>query len=253
MINPGEAALAVIGMDAVLRNDVPRVGVEKLREIDNLEKTVQAKARDLIAGDLSTPAIPRVHSYRFLLDRLSRPLPPAEVEGFVSRFIPEGAETAGLFTIQVQQVMDKLKAMFPTSEYVTFTGPKTMVPAADAVFKFFNQYMVINDPLLVFDLMAEGALLSSQAKSVQDSYPTLSGNKDEPGAITAALYDAIAKAKAAKKSYQLPRKIAAGVANWLGNRTADFNPNPSPRIVPTVKRPTTAPLKTIPQTKGTSP
>lgn len=235
-IDPGEAALATIGINAVIAKDVPRVGVERLREIVNISKRVQQKARALAAGELKGGAIPRPHSYRTLLERLSRGLEPTEVHDLVGRFPSDASDYSGPFVLSVQQCLDHLKAIFPTSQYVTFTGPVEMKPSVDQVGNFFIRLLVINDPLLVFDLAGSGALLRSQAAMVKEYFPTLSA------AITQAIYDAVASAKAAKKSYQLPQRVSVGVANWLGNRVVDFQPAPVARQVPGVKRPNPAPL-----------
>lgn len=230
VIDPGEAALVVIGLSNVLKRDVPKIGVEKLREIGRVGKDVSAKARDLVAGKLRGKPIPREHSYRALLDRLSRNMSPEEIQGLVDRFPPEASAVSGPFLLVVQQAVAHLKQIFPTSEYVTFTGPRSMTPPDDAVFEFFNRLLVLNAPLVVFDLMASGALLPSQALAVQEFFPTLSK------AIKSAVYDAVTKAKAAKASYRLPSRVTVGLDAWLGNPTTDYQPN-APRVVPTPKRP----------------
>lgn len=231
-IDPGEAALVVIGLSNIISRDVPKIGVGKLEEIGNVGNRITSLARELAAGELKGKKIPREHSYRALLDRLKRGLSPDEIHELTNKFPPEASDVSGPFLVVLPQVMTHLDAIFPTSEYVTFTGPKSMTPPQDAVASFFLQLMVLNDPLLVFNLMATGALLRSQVATVTQFFPTIAPN------ITAAIYSAIARESAAKVSYKLPPRAAVGVANWLGRRTVEYQPQPPPRIVPGMKRPT---------------
>lgn len=231
-IDPGEAALAVIGVSTIIDGEMPRVGVEKTHEIATLGKRIQEAARDVAAGKTQKVAVPRPQSYRTLLDRLSRGLTPDQVQELVQKFPPEASDMSGPFSIAVQQCMDHLKSIFPTSEYVTFTGPRTMTPPEDVVFDFLLQYMVIDQPMRVFMLMAGGALLRSQALAVQQFFPTFSKN------VTAAMYEAIGKEKAAAPTkYQLRIPVADSFKIWKGDRTAEYQPAPVPRIIPQVKRP----------------
>jgi hypothetical protein len=117
--------------------------------------------------------------------------------------------------------MTRLKSIFPTSEYITFAGPKNMTPADDKVFEFFNELLVINDPLSVFRLMAGAALLPEQAQVVQAFFPTLSAN------IKAAIYSQITARLTDRPNYQLPIRAETGFATWLGRRTVDYNPQPA--------------------------
>lgn len=238
-IDHGEAALATIGINAVIADDVPRVGVERMREIGNIGKRIEQKAKALVAGELRGHGIPRPHSYRTLLERLSRGLAPTELQAIVDRFPAEASDISGPLMLSVQHALDYLRQAFPTSEYVTFTGPQQMPPPADLVGAFFLKLQVVNDPLLVFDLAGSAALLQSQAACVKELFPTLSR------AITAAIIAATAAAKGAKKSFQLPQRVSMGVANWMGNRVVDFQPAPVERLTPGVKRPNPAALAAI--------
>ena len=95
--------------------------------------------------------------------------------------------------VTVQQVMTHLDAIFPTSEYVTFTGPKTMTPPQDAV---AARVLPAADGPERPDaglLQPEGdggKLLRSQVATVTQFFPTIAPN------ITADLYGAIAKESA---------------------------------------------------------
>jgi hypothetical protein len=232
-IDPGEAALVVIGLSNVITRDVPKIGVGKLEEIGNVGKRVTALGRELVAGELQGKKVPREHGYRALLDRLKRGLSPDEIHELTTKFPADASDVSGPFLVAVQQAMTHLDAIFPVSEYVTFTGPRNMTPPEDAIFTFLLQYMVLSDPLSVFNLMATGALLRSQAATVTQFFPTLAPN------ITAAVDAAVVREVATHgQSWRVPPRAAIGIANWKGSRTVDYQPGaPVPRVVPGVKRP----------------
>jgi hypothetical protein len=58
--------------------------------------------------------------------------------------------------------------------------------------------------------MSTGAILQSQVQAMREVYPSMSA------AIDTALYDAIARARASKASYQLPPRAERGVRGWFG-------------------------------------
>lgn len=231
-INASEAALAVIGISAVIDDEVPRIGVERAKEIEKYGADIDDRAEALASGKAKQVKISRSHDYRKLLDRLSQHATPADLQKLTEKFPEDMSPMVGPFLIFVRNALEHLRAIFPTSSYTTFTGPKTMVPPDTAVFDFFNKLLVLNNPMLVFDLMGSGALLRSQAAVVRDFFPTLSARIDE------AIYAAVAARKVAKESYQLPPRAALGVATWLGRRTVDHDPQPKPPVLPAVRRPT---------------
>lgn len=229
MINPGELALATIGISAILRDEVPRQGVERLQRMAAIPKQILTLAGKVAAGNLTYQALPREHSYRALLDRLSSPLRPNEIQGLIDKFPGEGADIGAAFVIAAQQALQHVKDLFPVSVYTTFAGPKNMVPNDLAIWQFLSQLDVINDPMRVFALMSSGALLKRQADAIRLIYPTMSK------AIDPALYGAISRRIAAKASYQLPPAAEFGVATWLGRRTvayAPVAPAPPPSAAP---------------------
>ena len=238
-IDPGEAALAIIGITPIISGDMPYFGVEKTREAENFIKRIDEAAKGLAAGDVQKPKIGRPHSYRTLLDKLSRGLSLDEIHGLVAKFSPEASSISGPFIIAVQQAMDHLKTIFPTSEYVTFTGPTSMTPPEDKVFEFFLQYAVVDDPLSVFGLMSTASLLRGQVATVKAFYPTISAN------ITASTEGAIVAEKAKKQSYQLRIPASDGFKTWLGQRTVDFQPMQPGRIVPQSRSLNPAALKPV--------
>ncbi len=243
-IAPGEKALAVIGMSNIIDDTVSKVGVGKLEEINSLDAQVVKLAKQLVDNELPEPEMPRKHNYRALLDRLSKGLPPHEIEKLTHLFPESESDMAGQFLISVQGAWEQLKSIFPTSDYNTFAGPTTLVPDTEAVWTFFLELAVINDPLSVFPLIGAGALLDPQVKVIREFFPTFSKAVDD------AIYAASAQARAAKSSYRLPPRAEYGNATWFGRRIAEFG-EVQPITPPTPgKNPTVVKLPKTLETQG---
>lgn len=229
-INPGELALASIGLSPLLKDDMPKIGLGRLDEIARIPKQIEKLASKVCDGTLTYQPYEHEHSYKKLLDRLSRPLTHDEIVKLIDRFPQEASDIATAFSVEVQLALKDLRDIFPVSVYRTFAGPKNLEPNADLVFKFSNRLDVVNNPLRVFPLIATGALLKSQAQIVRQIYPTLSAAIDE------ALYAATAKHRADGSTlnpYQLPPRAEMGVATWLGQRRISYKapalPAPAPQ------------------------
>ena len=247
-INPGELALASIGLSPIIRGDMPKIGLGRLNEMGNIPNEVTRLAGKLADGELTYQPYSHEHRYKTLLDRLTNPLKQHELDDVIGKFHIEAGDIATAFSIVVQQALGDLKAIFPVSVYRTFAGPKNIEPNADVVFQFLNKLDVINDPLRVFPLIATGALLKSQAEIVKQVYPTLSEH------ITQEIYAAVAKRRAGKQSYQLPPRAEIGVATWIGQK-AEFRPakpNP-PADPPDAPKSKMADMKATAQQKGAQP
>lgn len=224
-INPGELALASIGLSPIVKGEMPKVGLGKLNDMGNIPKEITKLAGKLADGELTYQPYSHEHSYKTLLARLTNPLAQHEVADLIGKFHIEAGDIATSFAVAAQQALADLKAIFPVSVYKTYAGPKNIEPNANVVFEFLNRLDVVNDPLRVFPLIATGALLKSQADIVRQVYPTLSREIDTQIAA------AVAKRRAASpisRPYQLPPRAEVGVAKWQG-RKAEFRPaKPNP-------------------------
>ncbi len=218
MINPGELALATIGVSALIKGDVPKQGIGRLKEMARLPAQIDTLASKVADGTLEYSSTARAHDYKQLLSKLAKPLPSDAIVSLVAKFPHEASDIAGSFVIAAQQALTKIRDLFPVSVYKSFVGPVNLVPNDLAVWQFMSQLDVLNDPLRVFSLMATGALLKRQVDAVRAVYPTLSD------AIDSALYRAIVADKAKKASYQLPPRSEIGVAVWLGRKIAAYKP-----------------------------
>lgn len=214
MTNPGELALATIGVSAIVDGDVPKMGVERQREALGIPKKLLTLAADAIGDEaIKRPPMPRRHSYRKLLDHFAKGLQPHQVQELIEKFPHDASEMSGAFLLVAQAALEHLKKLFPMSVYSTFAGPKNLTPDDVSVWRFFSQLEVLNDPLRVFPLIAIGAILRAQVLAMREIYPTLSD------AIDAAIYEAVAKKTATTSGkYRLPPRAELGVANWLGRR-----------------------------------
>lgn len=228
-INPGELALASIGISCIIRGDMPKIGLERLRDMGGIPNKITQLAGQLADGKLAYQPYSHEHKYMALLDRLTNPLKQHEIDGIIEKFHIEAGDIGTQFSIAVQQALADLKDIFPVSVYRTFAGPKNLPPNADVVFQFLNRLDVINDPLRVMPLIATGALLKSQSAIVRQVYPSLSKY------VTQQIYAAVAKRRAdgpASKPYQLPPRAEIGVATWIGQKAEFRPPKPNPPAEP---------------------
>lgn len=228
-INAGELALAQIGVSPILKDAMPRVGVERLREMAAIPDKIERLANKVTLGSLQYTPYVHEHAYAALLKKLSKKLTPADLQAVISQFPDESRDVAAGFSVAIQEAFQDLKAIFPVSVYRTFAGPKNLEPSRQKQGAFLNSLDVVNDPLRVFPLIAAGALLRSQAQIVRRVYPTLSAGIDE------ALYAATARRRGASSEenpYQLPPLAEVGVAVWLAKPRQNLRPQQAPTAAP---------------------
>jgi hypothetical protein len=246
-INPGELALASIGLSPIIRGDMPKIGLGRLNDMGNIPKEIARLAGKIADGELTYQPYAHEHSYKKLLERISSPLLQHEIDELIGKFHAEAGDIATAFSVAVQEALRDLKAIFPISVYRTFAGPKNIEPNADIVFQFLNRLDVVNDPLRVMPLIATGAILKSQAEIVRQVYPTLSAE------IDSQIYAAVTKRRAEKQSYQLPPRAEIGVAKWQGQKAPYRPPAPKPPAATPDERSQMAKNKATSVQKGTHP
>jgi hypothetical protein len=232
-VDPGELALATIGVSAIIDADIPRMGIERQRQALSIPNKLQKLAADVVDGDIKRPPMPRPHSYRKLLDHFAKGLQPDQIQSLMDAFPHDVSDMSGSFLLVAQAALEDLKKLFPMSVYSTFTGPQNLTPDDVSVWRFFSQLEVLDDPLRVYPLIATGALLKSQTMALREIYPTLSD------AIDTSVNTAIAKKSAESVTadgtikYRLPPRAEMGVATWLGRRIVPHQPNkPAPPAPP---------------------
>jgi hypothetical protein len=225
--NPGELALASIGIVAVIGDDIPRVGVGRKEDMARVESSIPKLARNLVDGELSHTPMTRPHTYARLLDVLGGLPGSVDVQSWIERFDEEDQADLGTpFALAAQSALNDLAAVFPRQSYVTLTGPKVLTPPSQQLADFYFVLDVVNDPLRVFSLMSVGGLLPRQRDAVKMVFPGISSAIDD--AISEALVDATA-AKSVdptklNKGHRVSPVVTFGIQTWRGQRIAEFRP-----------------------------
>lgn len=223
-IDPGELALAEVGVTALIEDDLPKMGKGRQEDALAIPKQAFQRARDILAegGDHRYEPMKRPGSYRKMLDRFQAGLKTTDVQSLVEAFPPEASEMAGSFQLVAQRAFEQMKTMFPTTVVSSFTGPSNLTPDDVRVWRFFSQLEVLDDPLRVFNLIESAALLKSQVVAVREIYPTLTKLFDF------ALEMSMGAAKATKQSYRMPPRTEQGLSVWFGRRFVQHVPPPPP-------------------------
>lgn len=232
-LNLGELALAVVGVTALIEDDLPKMGVGRQEEAMAIPAKAVKLARAALAedGEHAYAPIKRHGSYRAMLDRFTKGLATTDAQKLIDVFPAEASDMAGSFQMVAQGAFEHMKSMFPTTVVSSFTGPSNLTPDDVRVWRFFSQLEVLDDPLRVFNLIESAALLKSQVAAVHEIYPTLSKLFD------AAIYEQMGLAKAAKQSYRMPPRTEQGLATWFGRRIVDHVPPKPPGAAPPPESP----------------
>lgn len=208
-IDPVEALMVTVGLKAIISREVEKFRKSHMREAAQLPKEIAGLASKLVDGELRSGG-GAAFNYRGMLKDLARGWDPEQVEEMMAQFPAEiGQHTTGL-VVRSKAIIDALLTDYPQTNYVTATGSINLVPADKKIFKFVQVLEVLCDPLSVFGLMSQGALLQTQVAIVRKVYPSLSS------AIDAALLEATVRAKAEKKSFELNPRAEIGVRAWFG-------------------------------------
>jgi hypothetical protein len=211
-IAPPEAALAVIGIRPLISREVERIRVMTLREIDRLPDELMAGARAVVRGEanerLKVGAADSAR-YRAMLKDFAKGYDAKQVDDMVAQFPAEYQTLGAGLVVLAAQVIQELGAMYPISTYQSVTGSINLLPPAPKLWQFARVLDLIDRPLSLFQLIAAGALLRSQARAFRTVYQTLSR------AVDAAFVDAVKRAKTEKISFQLPVLAETGMCAWM--------------------------------------
>jgi hypothetical protein len=205
-----EALLVEVGIDSLISKKVEHIGIGRLRQAAKLPTEIRALARKLVRGELEPVIRLSDFDWRGAVADLSAGWDPEQMIEMLHQFPPDYQAAASALIIKATKLIQELASGLPLSRYQTFAGAKNLIPADAHIFKFASVLEVIRDPLIVFPLMAGGALLKLQANAVRETYPSISA------AIDAALFQATLAQKASKKSFELPPRVEKGVGNWTG-------------------------------------
>jgi len=219
--DPGEAAVAVIGLTRILKGDMPKVGVMLQREILDLPRTIEKLANQFVNSQLPYRfKMPRDWTYNQLVNQFSQPLPESTIQLMIEQFPPELQDMALSFQLVVQNAYQHVANMIPVMDFDTYLGPKRIQPTSDKEWEFYNAYWLVSDPLLAFTLMQSGCLLPAQVKALQEFFPSLYEN------MKTALLMAIAKRQMGDAKFlMLPPRSDAGMRTFLGQKLIPYKSN----------------------------
>ena len=250
VIDSGESALVVIGMTAVLQDDVPKIGIGKQREILALPKRVEALAKQLVADELPRKlSMPRPFTYTRLLEQFTRPIPPGKLDAILRKFPPEVSDMALAFTSMLTNTYKHVADMLPVADIDTYLGPRRILPTSDKTFDFYNRYWIVADPLITFTLVNCGALQVEQAATLTEFFPSLYQYMKK------AILDAMTARTLREPSWlMLPPRADRGFTTFMQKKVVPFGSNMRPpkdaAPPPTGAPPVTAKLPTGLQTPG---
>lgn len=218
-INPAEALMAVMGLGPALGDEMPRVSAAILLDAARLPRTIAKLAKECVCGEMPSFRIRvRQHSWKKLHEVLGKPVPAHVLESIQMSFPANASEMANLYQTQVQNVHGHLAATLPVQEIQTFTGPKFHEPDDLSTFGFWSVLNLLADPLSVFGLVSNAAILEDQIAPFKDNFPTLFQ------AVNQALWDALAAEEVADQEYRTPYVVQQGLGVWLGRRTVAYDP-----------------------------
>jgi len=208
-LNPGEVALAVIGVRAVVSRAVEKINADQRRQMAAYDKIVRKRARELVADEIKC-GWPEPPSYRPLLRDLTQPLDQHQVEAMLAPLDPE---TQTAFLPLAANAFLYLQAALPRSVSKSLAGFQQLPVDDPSWFRFAGLLRVLDDPLQVLELAAGGALMRYQVAAVRELFPGVAQ------AIDAALTAAIIEAKGRDRNYELPAAAETGVSVWFGMPT----------------------------------
>ncbi len=212
--NATEAVLATIGVSPLISKKVETFKKSQLDESQALPKKIERMTRQLAKDDfIDLPLFEA--SYSQTLRDLYDEWKPEQVEAMakaMEKWIPDLTVE---FMAKAKNVIDFLRSIFPRASYTTFIGSTNVVPTDVAIYQFESVLDVLNNPLRVFPLMANGSITKRQIAAVRLVYPTVSAAIDE------ALITVVADYKAEKKTFELPPAAEIGVTKWFGKPAID--------------------------------
>jgi hypothetical protein len=220
-LDPGEALICTIGLTRILQNDMPKVGVMLQREALDLPRRLAVLARQMVNDELPRALkMPRPFSYDKLLELTSNPLPEHDIEATMAKFPASQSDVAASFIAKLASVHKQLSDIVPVMQYQTCLGPQNIQPTGDKLFKFWNQYWVLDDPTIVFTLAQSGALLPDQVTALVSFYPSLYEQ------FKTATLNALVKKRLDNASFiNLPPRTDRGVTTLLQNKMVPFGSN----------------------------
>lgn len=214
MIDPTEAFLAVVGVRPFIYRDVPNITKEHVADIVRLPETVERLAKELCRGDLKGVGISEP-AYDKTLRDLYEEFQPEELDAIVGQMAKNAADLEPPVMAKVGEMVAFLRAIFPRKSFPSLEGQEQLKPDEYEMCTFTAVLDALDRPLIVFNGMSNGSVLSSQVEAVRQFYPSLSATIDE------AVNETPIAMRAAKASFHLDWDTEIGINKWLGNPPID--------------------------------
>jgi len=207
-IDTGEVIVAVIGLRPIISKKVEKVTKSDLDKIADFPMKIKRLAKQLVAGSLKEKDEMPPEKYDTFLERLTSPFDEAQIEKTIGSFPGDAEDKLSAMTI-AHRAFDLVASVLPKSVYQSMFSSANLAVSDPQWWTFQESFELLNDPLLVFNDIATGELLNSQATAMREIYPTISRAIDD--AIKAANAEEIAKTK----SFELPVNVEFGCATWF--------------------------------------
>jgi hypothetical protein len=173
VIDRGEALVAVVGMRRVIDRSLKYITIEEREKADRLEARIGALAAQLCNGTLSGADMPSPIDYDDLLTNLTEPPTVDELQMMIRSIPGEDHDDAAAFLAVAGGVWKYIGSTFPIVVKRNLYGAENLPPSDMMLTKFDFLLQVLDDPMVTFDLMANGALLRMQGQALQACYPTI--------------------------------------------------------------------------------
>jgi hypothetical protein len=213
-IDPIEALLSVIGIRPFIYRNVPTVTKEHLDKAGRLPSTIEKQARALCRGELTGVRISAL-DYKKTLRELYEDYEPKDFELATKAMAKNAADLDTPLLAKVGEVIGFLRDAFPRDSYTTLEGQDQLEPNEYDVIAFTAILDALDNPMTVFNGMANASVLGSQVAAVHQAYPTLSASIEE------AVTEMPAEMRAASSKFNLPWDTEVGINKWLGRPPVD--------------------------------
>ncbi len=199
-----------VGIKAIVSRAVEKVTPAMIRDMHELPKRLHDDINRLVNGEDISYEEDTYSDYRKTLDELARGWDPEQVQEMLEQFPGDFQVQASAVVVRSQEIIKAMLKDYPVTQYQTVTGSDPLPPSDTRKFRFMNVLSTIDNPECVPYWMQCGGLMQSQTKAMRAVYPTMSEF------IDACLFNAITKAKAKNKNFQLTSHAEYGVKAWWG-------------------------------------
>jgi hypothetical protein len=207
-LDPAEALLTITGVGLLTGERKADISTDEIKRAAVLADTIEMKAKATFNQSLDSRA-PAPINFRRSLRQLSSIQDHGKHADRMERF-PSGYTRLGIsYNILLHQLQAEILKMMPVQTWQGIGGTETAPPSDLKFWKFLSILQVIDEPLTVFRLIANGQLLKKQALAVKAIYPSVAE------AITTALTTCWISHKAVKADYRPNWILNKGLAAWF--------------------------------------